>query len=392
MRILIYAHSFAPNIGGIETVVTSLTSGFARARQTGHTVRGDVTLVTPTSRGGFDDDLLPFRVVRRPTLLGLMRLIRSADVVHLAGPCLVPMLTALLFRKAVVVEHHGFQTICPNGQLLHEPSQTACPGHFMAGRHHECIRCNAKAGLAHSVARWLLTFPRRWLCTRVRLNITPTDWLSTVLGLPRMKTIHHGVASECNGKVPAATPSTPTVAYMGRLVTTKGVHILLQAAQRLNSRGVAFKLRIIGDGPQLGILEERTRALGLADRIKFLGYLPNSKVHEALAGAGIVVVPSLAGEVFGLVAAESMMLGMLPIVSDGGALAEVVGDVGLKFPPGDGDALATCLERALQSFEFTSHRGRCAQERATRAFSEGRMVEEHLAAYRRLLADGESSC
>ena len=392
LKVLIYAHSFAPNVGGIETAVMSLAKGVVGLTQTDGFASPDVTVVTSTPRGQFDDQSLPFRLVRQPGLPRLARLIRATDVLHLAGPCFMPMLLGLLVRRPVVVEHHGLQTICPNGQLLHEPTQTLCPGHFMAGRHRECIRCNARAGLVYSLASWLLTFPRRWLCTRVKSNITPTHWLSTVLRLPRMTTIHHGVAPEGNGKFPAATPSTPTVAYMGRLVTTKGVQILLQAAQRLNAKGVEFKLRIIGDGPQLARLEAQSRALGLADRVEFLGYLASSKVHEALAGVGIVVVPSLAGEVFGLVAAESMMLARLPIVSDGGALAEVVGDAGLKFPPGDGEALAACLQGVLQSSEFTAHQGRCARERARRAFSEGRMVEEHLAVYRRLLADGEARC
>jgi hypothetical protein len=44
-------------------------------------------------------------------------LIRRANVVHLAGPALLPLLLARLFRKPVVVEHHGYQAICPNGSV-----------------------------------------------------------------------------------------------------------------------------------------------------------------------------------------------------------------------------------------------------------------------------------
>jgi hypothetical protein len=53
-------------------------------------------------------------------------------------------------RKVVVVEHHSFQTICPNGQLLIEPEGTLCPG---------------TRGWLASNRLWLLTFVRRFLCS-----------------------------------------------------------------------------------------------------------------------------------------------------------------------------------------------------------------------------------
>ncbi|HEV2382719.1 MAG TPA: glycosyltransferase [Terriglobia bacterium] len=124
MKLLIYTHAFAPKIGGVETVVMTLATGLAKQDHAG---RVQVTLATATPRSDFDDNALPFRVVRQPSLPQLFRLIRAADVVHLAGPCFVPMLAGLLFRKPVVVEHHGFQTICPNGQLLHEPLKHPAP-------------------------------------------------------------------------------------------------------------------------------------------------------------------------------------------------------------------------------------------------------------------------
>ncbi|PYV14563.1 MAG: hypothetical protein DMG21_17740 [Acidobacteria bacterium] len=380
MRVLIYTHAFAPKIGGVETVVMSLATGLAGFTNGQGATPVDVSVMTPTPRGTFDDESLPFRVVRQPSLLQKVRLMWGADVIHLAGPAFLPLLVALLLRKPVVVEHHGYQAICPNGQLLFEPAQKLCPGHFMAGRHVECLRCNAKAGLFHSLMMWLLTFPRRWLCARVASNITPTQWLSTLLRLPRMITIHHGLAAEDNRESAAASPSE--VAFVGRLVGTKGVDVLLRAASRVKAKGLEFTLRIIGDGPDRSRLEAQTEALDLVDRVKFLGYQPDAKLRETLAGVGVIVMPSLAGEVFGLVAAENMMRGILPIVSAGGGLAEVVGETGLTFPPGDGEALAGCLERALRLPENARPERRRTQDRAMTCFTERRMVAEHLALYR----------
>ncbi len=110
-----------------------------------------ITVATQAARGGFDDASLPFKLVRKPSLRELIHLIRAADVVHLAGPLFLPIVAALLMRKPLAIEHHGFQTICPNGQLLYEPDRSPCPGHFRAGRHWECLRCNTNAGrLANS--------------------------------------------------------------------------------------------------------------------------------------------------------------------------------------------------------------------------------------------------
>ena len=55
-------------------------------------------------------------------------------------------------------------------------------------------------------------------------------------------------------------------------------------------------------------------------------------------------MPSLGGEVFGLVAAENRW-GRCVIASDIGALAEVLGDAGMKFPTGDAEGLARCMEK-----------------------------------------------
>jgi glycosyltransferase involved in cell wall biosynthesis len=227
----------------------SLAIGLANLKPAEGTTSAKVTVVTRTSRGAFQDESLPFQVVRQPSLRQMVSLIRATDVIHLAGPAMLPLLAALLLRKPAVVEHHGFQSICPNGQLLYEPTQKACPGHFMAGRHMNCLRCNSKNSLLRSINMWLLTFPRRWMCMRASANISPTDWLAAMLNLPRTTTIHHGVGRVAAGSVPTFPPSHATFAFIGRLVSTKGVESLLEAAQQLHAEGFRFRLKVIGDGP-----------------------------------------------------------------------------------------------------------------------------------------------
>jgi glycosyltransferase involved in cell wall biosynthesis len=106
MRILIYSHAFAPQIGGVETNVMNLARGLAE-RDRGKAV--SVTVVAQSEKKDFDDSGLPFAVVRRPGITQLWKLIRKSDVIHLAGPAMVPLVFGLLARKPVVVEHHGYQ-------------------------------------------------------------------------------------------------------------------------------------------------------------------------------------------------------------------------------------------------------------------------------------------
>ncbi|PYV30237.1 MAG: hypothetical protein DMG22_20950 [Acidobacteria bacterium] len=380
-RVLIYTHAFAPQIGGVETVVMSLAKGLAGLGQANGIGSAEVTVATSTLRGDFDDASLPFRVVRRPSLLELLRLIRAADVIHLAGPSFIPMLLGLFLRKSVVVEHHGFQTICPNGQLLYEPTQTPCPGHFMAGRHSECIRCNAQLGLLGSLKLWLLTFPRRWLCKRAQSNITPTKWLGRLLRLPRSTTIYHGLPENGSRDFSRSSSGNTTFAFLGRLVGTKGARTLLEAAQQLSAQGFHYRLKVIGDGPDRESLQQQAVALGLADSVQFLGYVAPERLEEELAEAATVVMPSIAGEVFGMVAAENMSRGKLVIVSDVGAMREVVGDAGLSFAPGDARALAQCMKRILEDATLPVHLGLEARRRASEQFGQEKMVLQHLQVY-----------
>lgn len=391
-KVLIYAHTFAPKVGGLETVVFSLAKGLARANKSVGDVLSAVTLATPTARDGFDDGSLPYAVVRQPSWSQLVTLIRDADVIHVAGPCFVPLLLGLVFQKRIVVEHHGFQSVCPNGQLFHEPTQMPCPGYFMAGRRLECWRCNAKDGTFQSVKMALQTVLRRWLCERVAANVTPTNWLAEVLQLPRMTTIYHGIVTNTAPKEVPAGAAPTTFGFIGRLVSTKGVHILLQAAEQLASRGYEFQLQIIGDGPQRAKLMHQAKALGLSDRVQFLGQVAEAELDRVVSGWAVVVMPSLGGEVFGMVAAESMLRGKPLIVSDLGALVEVIGETGQSFPSGDATALAKCLERILLSPDGAVFQGQEAQKRARLHFAEDAMIKEHLAVYERVLKDEEGAC
>lgn len=379
MQIVIYTHVFAPSVGGVETLMMSLAAGLS-GRETGRGgKRVEVIVLTAQAAGDFDDRGLPFRVVRQPGLGGMVKWFRSADIVHLAGPSLVPLLAGLVLRRPVIVSHHGFQAACPNGQFFLQPEARLCPGHFLAGRHGQCLKCNAGSGRWQSVKVWLVTFPRRWMSRRATLNVTPTMWLATVLRLPRTAVVAHGVPR--SGAGGAVTSARPTLSFLGRLVSTKGVQVLLAAAEHLKANGNVFQVQVIGEGPEREVLEANAKRAGLNGTVEFVGYLTPGEVEQALTESLAVVMPSLAGEVFGLVAAQSMMAGRAVVTSDIGALREVSGDTGLSFPAGDADALAERLESLLKTPGLAARLGEQSRHRAQELFNVERMVSEHLRLY-----------
>jgi glycosyltransferase involved in cell wall biosynthesis len=383
MKVLLYSKAFHPSIGGVQTIVLELARGLAEWGQAhpGATPI-EVTVITRTAGGTAEDESQPFRLIRRPRLRQLIRELCGTDVVHLAGPTMLPLILSLLLRKPVVVEHHGFQAACPNGLLFFEPTKTPCPGHFMAKRYSKCLECNQESlGFVKSLQRLVLTHVRRWLANRAAFNITPTDWLATILDLKRMKTVYHGISP--SPVAVSASAFADRFAFQGRLVSTKGIGILLQAAQHLQRAKYKFQLKVIGDGPELERLKSQAAALN--GHVEFLGHVPEARMGEVLSDVATMVMPSLGGEVFGLVAAENMLRGKLLIVSDIGALREVVGDTGMVFRTGDAESLAACMRKVLEDSSLSASLGPAARARAMKVFDRESMIQGHVTVYREAL-------
>jgi len=390
VKLLLYSHFFAPSIGGVETVVMSLAAGLCKCSSSGSPGEFELTLVTQTPRGSFDDSSLPFPVVRQPGFSSLLTLIRSADVIHVAGAAIFPILLGLVLRKPVVVEHHGFQTICPTGQLFQEPANIPCPGHFMAERYTYCLACAPIPKPLSSARLWLLTFLRRFLCQHVASNITPTQWLDGLLQLPRTETVPHGLApSPPLVRLPALRP-VPVLVFLGRIVTTKGLLILLQAVRLLLQQNRTVELQVVGDGPERASLERLAEECKLATQVHFLGRLPDSQVDDLLATADLLIVPSLGGEVFGMVMAENMLRGIPILASDLGAFVEVLGNAGLTFKTRDPADLARQIVQLLDDPATARRLGLEGHHRVSNSFPLSRMIEGHAQVYRQIAPGGTS--
>ena len=385
MKLLIYSHFFAPSVGGVETAVLLLAEGLAQFRDGGPAF--EVTVATNTPSSDFDDSLLPFRVVREPSVLSLAALIEKCDVLHVAGPSLLPLAISWLRGKAVVIEHHGYQAICPNGVLQELPQRHNCPGHFQARAYARCLRCGiAQDGFFGSLWRLSLQFPRSFLTRRAAANIAITDHVLRRHALPAAKRIYYGVDVPAASIAPSAPlQDTATFVFVGRFVPEKGIDVLLRASELLYREGWQFQLKLIGDGPERAAIETFISGHGLRECVELPGYLRGAALELNVQAARALVMPSVWEEAAGLSAIEQMMRGRLLIVSDTGGLGEIVGEAGLLCAPGNPEALAAQMRCVLQEPGLAAALGGTARQRALGLFKREYMVREHASLYRRLV-------
>jgi glycosyltransferase involved in cell wall biosynthesis len=185
------------------------------------------------------------------------------------------------------------------------------------------------------------------------------------------------------GVDPEVFRATPfTTRHPARLVTTasadtplKGLRYLLQAYAALAAERPALELVVVGrlrEGPTTELLE----SLGLSDRVQFRSDLSGEAMGALFGEATICVTPSLY-EGFGLPAAEAMATGAPVVVTDGGALPEVVGEAGVIVPAGDADALRTAIAELLDDPARRRRLGAAAAARAQASFSWSRVAERY---------------
>jgi glycosyltransferase involved in cell wall biosynthesis len=165
-------------------------------------------------------------------------------------------------------------------------------------------------------------------------------------------------------------PEDGLLLYIGRLVDKKGVDVLVEALARVDGA----RLEIVGDGPDRAALDQLAARLGVADRVCFRGKLPKAGVLAALARAQVAVIPSRVGaggdmEGTPVVLCEVMAAGVPVVASNLGGLGECIDDGldGLLVPPGDVDALAAALDKALTGGVDLAALGRAATATARRS-------------------------
>jgi glycosyltransferase involved in cell wall biosynthesis len=166
---------------------------------------------------------------------------------------------------------------------------------------------------------------------------------------------------------------------VGRLVYYKGIQFLIQAMAKVDA-----KLVIIGEGPMRPELEQEVAALGIADRVTFLG-----RVHDNLTtyfhAADVFALPSCErSEAFGIVQLEAMASGK-PVVNtqidSGVPYVSLDGITGITVEPRSSEAMATALNRLFDDPELRRRMGHAGRHRVQTEFNLDLMVRRTMDVY-----------
>jgi len=209
--------------------------------------------------------------------------------------------------------------------------------------------------------------------------------------------------------------------FVGRVSPEKGLHILLNAFQKVVKRYPQAQLEIVGPTrvplPQeflatlsddekvshlasfyhgssgrsyFSYLHRQVISLNIANNVTFTGFVPNLQVINNYQNADILVNPSFS-EAFGMSLIEAMACQVPVVATRVGGMTEIVedGKTGILVEPGDAPALAKAILHFLSDEDLRSSMGRTARKRAVELFSWEKIVENLLYQYKKIFEGNE---
>jgi glycogen(starch) synthase len=302
MKILFSSYLFDPSIGGIESVSKILARKFAAPGEKVHVITETLGSVIPDAT---------YELTRRPAIAEIFRLLRWCDLFFQNNISLRSLVPALLLGRRTLVAH---QTWLQNG--------------------------HGEIGWQNRLKHALLRF-----VTNVAISQAVADRLSAsslVIGNPYDDAVFRLMPDVTRDKA---------IVFVGRLVSDKGVDLLLRALELLKRDGVSPELTIIGGGPEENDLRKLTAHLGLDRQVTFAGQKAGTELAQILNRHRILAVPSRWAEPFGVVALEGIACGCVVVGSQNGGLKEAIGPCGLTFENENVAALTAQLKRLINEPE-----------------------------------------
>lgn len=372
MRILHIVHQYLPEkTGGTELYTQTLVH---HQRAAGHRVAIFTASQTAVSDPAAHLYRLPLGV-RSPTAVlrsnfhhpaleaAFAQALKSErpDIVHIQHLMGLPLALVRQIQQAgvpYVVTLHDYWYLCANAQLLTNYDETVCAG---PRAWLNCARCAlARAGVARAYPLIPALAPlfayRHGRLARIldgaAALIAPTQFTATIygqMGVPpaRIQPIPHGIQLPAQFP-PRQRPYPLHIAYIGGIAWQKGVHVLVEALNRLTE--YPLQATIYGD---LTAFPDYVADLQTAVRhpgVRFAGLLPHAQLWQALASIDLIVVPTLWYETASLIVQEAFAAGVPVVASDIGVMPERIQDGvnGQLFAAGDAAALRAVLERVWQ--------------------------------------------
>ena len=315
MKILIYSPVFYPSIGGLEMVVLILADQFSLH---GH----EVKVVCTTQEMEGESKLFPFEVIRYPRPQYLLKLVKWGDVFFQANVSLKGIYPLLIHPRPFVISHNGWYT-----------------------------RSNGKKSWQDYLKHFATNF-----ATNISVSQAVADHLSVASTV-----IPNLYQDELFYEMPEI-PKSKDIVFLGRLVSQKGIHLLLNALADLKQKNITPNLTIIGQGPEENGLHKLIQRFDLANQVVFTGLQIGQQLTKTLNEHKIMVVPSISNEGFGVVALEGIACGCVVIGSNSGGIKEAIGNCGLNFSNGNVEELTDILFKLLTNPELLNRYRQSAKE------------------------------
>jgi glycosyltransferase involved in cell wall biosynthesis len=164
----------------------------------------------------------------------------------------------------------------------------------------------------------------------------------------------------------------PRILYAGNLIASKGVDVLVRAAAELKRRGVAFELKVLGQGSALQSLKTLAREFGLEGQVVWSPFVAQTLMPREYSTSTVTVLPSQGqAEGLGLTLVEALLAGCAVVGTPTGGIPEVVQHehTGLIAKAGDPVDLADQLQRMLSDVTLRERLTRAGKELALLRYS-----------------------
>jgi glycosyltransferase involved in cell wall biosynthesis len=362
-RVVIHSHAFFPSIGGIETVSDRLALGLV---DLGH----EVTVITETPGEAIE---APYTLVRNPTLLARLSILRQSDVVISNGASLRCALPSLLLRKPFAWIHQGYQTRCLDG-LGWWDSRTAPLTPITSIWFH----CKAQ-GWPKALKQIPAFAIRIFISKYIAHNIVVSACVSNHIPHPRKILIANPHPLELFKQARESASRTSDFIFVGRLVSEKGCDVIINALAALKDSGETYTLLIVGNGPEETALKELAHTSSVASQVTFLDSKKDAALASLMAQCCVGLVPSVWEEPYGGVALELMAAGLPVITTEKSGPEDKVGNVGAVVAKGDVGALAKAMQATLTNARTHPEQISQELEALLEPYAEKTLVEQYKA-------------
>ncbi|MGQ0654368.1 MAG: glycosyltransferase family 4 protein [Betaproteobacteria bacterium] len=213
-------------------------------------------------------------------------------------------------------------------------------------------------------------FLRRAACVAVPSESMRT-WVRGIVRAANVHVVPHPVGFS---EQPAIEERPNVILFLGRLDASKGILDLLEAVAGVRATVPDVRLACAGDGNRIGVARYAER-LGIADAVKFTGWVGPSGKRSLLETAAVFALPSY-DEALPMSLLEAMAAGVPAVVTPVGGIPEIVVDgvSGLIVAPGDKAGLQRALQKLLIERRLGARLGATARESARARFSPERAL------------------